>query len=236
MTGVAKVSGTPGGYNGGPAIYVDGNRADSFNIDIYNNVVYGNTSEGITIGDEEPNQGDVKDVRVYNNVVYGNGKLGVNGGAGIMVTSNVSDVEIINNTVANNVQAIVIDGTDFTKGNKTSDVVVRNNIFADSIFRNGLIEDADNVVLDNNLFTNEFEELYQGGSGLKNFKETNNIEVESVGFLDSKGKDYYLSSDSPAINKGSDAIPNYASIDKDGKKRNQDDAPDIGAYEYRTSG
>ena len=231
VTGVAKISGTPGGYNGGPAIYVDGNRADSFNIDIYSNLVYGNTADGILIGDEVPEQGDVKDVRVYNNVVYGNGKLGVNAGAGVAVTSNVSDVEVINNTVAKNVQSILIDGTDFTKGSKTDDVVVRNNIFADAVYRNGLIEDADDVVLDNNLFTGEFAELYEGKSGLKNFKETNNIEVKSVGFLDSKANDYHLTSDSPAIDTASDRIPDYASTDKDGVKRNKKDA-DIGAYEF----
>ncbi len=231
VTGVAKVSGTPGGYNGGPAIYVDGNRADSFNIDIYSNLVYGNTADGILIGDEVPEQGDVKDVRVFNNVVYGNGKLGVNAGAGVAVTSNVSDVEVINNTVAKNVQSILIDGTDFTKGSKTSDVVVRNNIFADAIYRNGLIEDADDVVLDNNLFTGEFAELYEGKSGLKNFKETNNTEVESIAFLDSKANDYHLTSDSPAIDTASDRVPDYASTDKDGVKRNKKDA-DIGAYEF----
>ncbi len=231
VTGVAKVSGTPGGYNGGPAIYVDGNRADSFNIDIYSNLVYGNTADGIVIGDEVPEQGDVKDVRIYNNVVYGNGKLGINAGAGVTVTSNVSDVEVINNTVAKNVQSILIDGTDFTKGSKTDDVVVRNNIFADALYRNGSIEDADDVVLDNNLFTGEFAELYEGKSGLKNFKETNNIEVKSVGFLDSKANDYHLTSDSPAIDTASDRIPDYASTDKDGVKRNKKDA-DIGAYEF----
>ncbi|MEO0842682.1 MAG: right-handed parallel beta-helix repeat-containing protein [Cyanobacteria bacterium J06643_5] len=235
VTGAAKVSGTPGGYNGGPAIYIDGNRSDTFNIDIYNNTVYENVSEGITIADEAPDQGDVRDIRVYNNLVYGNGKLGVNSGAGIMVTSNVSNVEIINNTVANNVQSIVIDGSDYTKGDKTSDVKVRNNIFADAKFRNGLIEDAEDIVLDNNLFTDKFEELYETGDGLKNFKESNNAEVKSAGFLNSKGNDYRLSSNSPAINKGSDSIPDYAAMDKDGKKRLADKAPDIGAYEYPSS-
>ncbi|MCJ8282431.1 MAG: right-handed parallel beta-helix repeat-containing protein [Rivularia sp. ALOHA_DT_140] len=235
VTGVAQVSGTPGGYNGGPAIYVDGNRADTFNFYIYTNLVYKNIADGIVVADEVPEQGDVKDVRVYNNVVYGNGKLGVNGGVGVMVTSNVSDVELINNTVADNIQSIVIDGTDFTKGDKTTEVKVRNNIFADAIFSNGLIEDADDVVLDNNLFTDSFEELYKGGEGLKNLKETNNIKVESAGFLNSKNNDYRLSSDSQAVNTGSDKIPDYLATDKDGNKRNEDDAPDIGAYEYRNS-
>ena len=235
VTGIAQISGTPGGYNGGPAIYVDGNRADTFNIDIYNNLVHGNVADGITVAEEAPEQGDVIDERIYNNVVYGNGKLGVNGGVGIMVTSNVSDVEVINNTVADNIQSIVIDGSDFYKGDKTSDVKVRNNIFADATFRNGLIEDADDIVLDNNLFTDSFEELYETGNGLKNFKEAKNTGVKSVGFSNPKGNDYHLSSDSPAINIGSAKIPDYAAMDKDNKKRLGSDAPDIGAYEYQNS-
>ena len=93
----------------------------------------------------------------------------------------------------------MIDGSDYTKGDRISGVTVRNNIFADAKFRNGLIEDADDVVLDNNLFTDKFEELYETGNGLKNFKESNNSEVKSAGFLNSKGNDYRLSSNSPAI-------------------------------------
>ncbi|MEO1376415.1 MAG: right-handed parallel beta-helix repeat-containing protein [Cyanobacteria bacterium J06635_10] len=232
VTGVAQVSGTPQGYNGGPAIYIEGNRADTFNIDVYNNVVYGNTAEGIAVVDEVPAQGDVKDVRVYNNLVYGNGLLGVNGGVGITVTSNVSDVEIFHNTVVNNIQSILIDGTDAFGGYKPNNVLVRNNIFADAIFRNGLIEDADNVVLDNNLFTDGFTQLYESGGGLNNLTETNNTEVGSIGFLDAAGNDYRLSANSAAIDIGSDMIPDYLSIDKDGKNRDRDNAPDVGAYEY----
>jgi hypothetical protein len=235
VTGAAKISGTPKGYNGGPAIYVDGNRADTFNIDIYNNLVYKNVADGIVVADEVPQKGDVKDVRIFNNVVYGNGKLGTNGGVGVMVTSNVSDVEIINNTVADNIQSIVIDSSDYYNGNISSDIVVRNNIFADSKYRNGFIEDANDIVFDNNLFTDTFEELYETGKGLKNFKETNSLKVKSAGFLDSKANDYRLSSNSSAINKGSDKIPDYAATDKNGKKRLASDAPDIGAYEYPSS-
>ncbi|MEL6462150.1 MAG: right-handed parallel beta-helix repeat-containing protein [Cyanobacteria bacterium J06621_15] len=238
VTGVAELSGTPAGYNAGAAIYIEGNRADTFNIDVYNNLVYSNIAEGIVVADEVPGQGDVSDIRVYNNVVYGNGTQGTNSGAGIMVTSNVNDVEVINNTVVGNVQSIVIDGTDYTNGYTTYDVLVRNNIFASASFRNGLIEDADNVVLDNNLFTNNFNQLYQGGTGLTNFVETNNIQVGTVGFVDSAGNNYRLSANSAAIDVGSDLIPDYASIDIDGIVRDEDGdgdgnaTPDIGAYEY----
>ncbi|MEM7581378.1 MAG: right-handed parallel beta-helix repeat-containing protein [Cyanobacteria bacterium P01_A01_bin.80] len=237
VTGVASISGTPQGYNGGPAIYVDGNRADSFNIDIYNNLVYENNSEGIVIADEFPSIGDVKDIRVYNNVIYDNGILGVNAGAGIVVTSNVNDIEIINNTVVNNVQSIMIDGTDFFGGYTPFDILVRNNIFANPRFRNGLIEDANNVILDNNLFTDESTLFYEGGTGLT-ITETNNSQVADIGFLDVAANNYRLSSSSAAIDIGSDLIPNYASIDKDGIQRDEDGnddgvpEPDVGAYEF----
>ncbi len=235
VTGAAKISGTSKGYNGGPAIYVDGNRANTFNVDIYNNVVYENTSEGIVINDEEPGAGDVKDIRVFNNVVYDNGTKGVNSGAGIMVGSNVKDVEITNNTLSGNVQSFVIDGSDFFGGKKVDNVVLRNNIFANPDYRNGFIEDAKNVILDNNLFPDSIDKMFEEGSGVENIKETNNLEVKSVGFSDSKANDYRLTSDSPAIDTGTNSIPSYLTTDKDGKQRKIGKAVDIGSFEYGTS-
>ncbi|MGB3641667.1 MAG: right-handed parallel beta-helix repeat-containing protein [Rivularia sp. (in: cyanobacteria)] len=235
VTGAAKISGTAKGYNGGPAIYVDGNRADTFNVDIYNNVVYKNASEGIAINDEEPGAGDVKDIRVFNNLVYDNGTKGVNSGAGIMVGSNVEDVEITNNTLSGNVQSFTIDGSDFFEGNIIDNVVLRNNIFANPSYRNGFIEDAKDVILDNNLFTDSVDKMFEEGSGVENIKETNNLQVKSVGFSDSKANDYHLNSDSPAVDTGTNTIPSYLSTDKDGKQRKIGKAVDIGTFEYGTS-
>jgi hypothetical protein len=232
VTGQALVSGTPRGYNGGPAIYLDGNRADMFNIDVYNNVVFNNTADGIVIADEVPNQGDVSNIRVYNNVVYGNGIQGVNGGQGIGVISNVRNVEIVNNTVVKNVQDILIDGTDYLGGYKTHDILVRNNIFTDSAYRNGFIEDVDNLTLDNNLFSDKFEKLYDGGTGLGNLKASNNTMVKSVEFASLDGNNFHLTSASKAINTASPEIGKYAQFDKDGKQRNQGGGVDMGAYEY----
>ena len=254
VTGVASISGTNAGYNGGPAIYVEGSRSDVFNIDVYNNIVYNNFADGIVIADEETEigEGDVKDIRVYNNLVYGNGIVGQNGGAGIMVTSNVNDVEIINNTVVGNVQSIFIDGT-FYNGYKAFDILVRNNIFANPAFQNGFIKEANDLVLDNNLFTNQFNLLYEGGTGLNNLTQTNNSQIASIGLVNSQANnlqlsstrsvnlqasDFELSSTSAAIDAGSTLIPNYASIDKNGITRDKDGdgdgngEPDIGAYEY----
>ena len=232
VTGTSLVSGTPGGYNGGSAIYVDGGRARSFNIDVYNNEIYGNTADAISIADEDPSRGDVFDIRVFNNVVYDNGKQGVNGGQGIGISNNVRDVEIFNNTFSNNVQGIVINGNSYTGGYEPRNITVTNNIFADSAYRNGYIEDAKNVTLKNNLFTDGFSDLYGGGKRTTNLKSSDNTEVKSIGFVDSSGYDFHLKSDSAAIDSGY-RIDSDIEFDKDGKKRSQGKAIDAGAYELK---
>ncbi len=231
VTATALVSGTPRkGYNGGPAIYLDGNRANLFNIDIYNNVVFGNTADAILIADEVPSLGDVSGIRVYNNVIYGNGQNGINGGQGITVTSNVRNVEIVNNTVAKNVQAIYIDGSDYTGGYKPHDILVRNNIIANNTYRHGFLQNVDKVTLDHNLFTDKFANFYESGSGVTNLNAGNNTKVLSVGFVNLDGNDFHLTSASSAIGIGSSDIGQYAQLDKDGKQRSAGAGTDIGAY------
>ncbi|UKP00258.1 right-handed parallel beta-helix repeat-containing protein [Nostoc sp. UHCC 0870] len=202
VTRQALVSGTTNGYTGGPAIYLDGNRARMFNIDVHSNTVYGNTADAIVIADEVPQIGDVTSIRVYNNVIYGNGIQRVNGGVGILVGRNVSYVQIFNNTVAKNVQALVIDGYHFTGGYQPFQIIVRNNIFADSLFRNGYIAGASNLSVRNNLFTNKFANLYDIGAGVTSLWALNNNKVPSAGFVNLTGNDFRLSSISPAINTG----------------------------------
>lgn len=233
VSGSASLSGTYGGYRGGPALYIEGNRAASFNIDVYKNVVTGNVADGIVVADEVPEIGDVSDIRVYDNVVSGNGLQGVNPGNGIAVTSNVRDVEIFNNTVDNNVQGLNIDGSGYvTGGYKPTDIVVRNNSFTNSTYRNGLIEDAGNVTLESNVFSNKFEQMYEGGTGIDNMNASNNTKVQSVGFVNPSGNDFHLGSASPAIDTGFSAIGQYDQYDKDSVQRPQGAGTDIGAYEH----
>ena len=231
VTGQAIISGTPTGYNGGPGIYLDGNRATMFNISVYNNTVYANTADAIAIADEVPEQGDVYDIRVYNNVVYGNGRQGINGGAGISINSNVRNVEILHNTFFNNVQAFNIGGLD-GGGKKASNITIRNNIFANSTYRNGFIGDTDNVTLSQNLFTNGFLELYQTRGTLANLQSSSNITGDAQ-FVNQNGNDFHLLSSSPSIDVGFQGIGDYAKIDKDGVTRPLGRGNDIGAYEYR---
>ncbi len=237
ITTQALISGTYEGFRGGPAIYVDGNRADSFNLDIYNNEIFSNTADAILLADEVPNVGDVSDINIYNNVIYGNGRRVENGGVGVAIANNVRDVEIVNNTIANNVQGVYIDGNAST-GYKPRDILIRNNIFSDNSYQNVYFEDASNVTLDNNLFTNTEENaekteiLYDGGEKIENLNVFDNELAESVDFVDLEGNDYRLTSTSPAIDIGSFSIGEYAQLDKNEKQRLTDAGVDAGAYEF----
>ncbi|WGV28019.1 right-handed parallel beta-helix repeat-containing protein [Halotia branconii] len=233
VTRQALISGTPTrGYNGGPAIYVDGNRADVFNLSIYNNSVFGNIADAIVIADEVPSLGDVFNIQIYNNVIYGNGQLGVNGGTGIVVSGNVHNVEIVNNTIAKNVQAIVIDGTSFYGGYQSHDILVRNNILANNTYRNAFFANANNLTLDHNLFTDKFVNIYETGNEIKNLSHWNNTKVASIGFVNLNSNNFHLTSNSPAIDIGSFEIGKYAQLDKDGRLRNRNNGTDVGAYVY----
>ncbi|MEO1095956.1 MAG: right-handed parallel beta-helix repeat-containing protein [Cyanobacteria bacterium J06638_28] len=204
VTGAALFSGTSESYRGGPAIYVDGNRVDTFNIDIYNNTVHNNTADGIIIEDEVVGIGNVSDIRVFNNVVYDNGILGTNGGVAIGVASNVEGVEIFNNTTSGNVQSFTVNGSAAI----SEDIVLRDNIFADNIFRNGFVGNARNVTIDNNLFTDGFEELYETDGQAQNVTVRDNDVVPSAGFVDPANKDFRLSPSSPAVDQGAyDKLP-----------------------------
>ncbi|BAY82306.1 hypothetical protein NIES267_17850 [Calothrix parasitica NIES-267] len=234
ITSQALISGTYQGFRGGAAIYVDGNRADSFNLDIYDNEIFSNTADAILIADEVPGVGDVSDINIYNNVIYSNGRRVENGGVGVAIANNVEDVEIVNNTFANNVQGVVIN--DKNQGYNPRNILVRNNIFSENSFRNIYVENASNVTLDNNLFVNTEEfadktEIYDRGEGVANLNVFDNELAESVDFVNSEANDYRLNSNSPAINIGSSSVGNYANLDKDGKQRLGGAGIDVGAYE-----
>lgn len=90
----------------GPGIYIEGQRAPSYNIDIYQNKIYDSASNGITISTEKPSYNtngnaastsgtvvacnntctittagviDVRDISIFNNVVYNNGIVTIPG-------------------------------------------------------------------------------------------------------------------------------------------------------------
>ncbi|WP_346292645.1 right-handed parallel beta-helix repeat-containing protein [Sphaerothrix gracilis] len=235
VTGAAQVSGTYAGQRGGPAIYVDGNRADTFNIDIYNNTVHNNTADGIVIADEVGKIGNVSDVRVYNNLVYDNGLQGVNGGVGIMVKHNVKDVTVVNNTLSGNIQGFFVGGGLPEGYTQVDGVLIRNNIFADSKYRNGNVNNASNLTLDNNLFTDGFNELYETRGSVVNLRDSQNTTVKSVGFVDADKKDFRLAKSSAAIDIGSEQLGGYAQAALNDVQRPNGSGVDVGAYEFLSS-
>ena len=199
VEGAASISGLPSGYQGGPAIYLDGNRADMKNIEVFNNVVKNNTADGIVVADEEKGIGKVSGIKIYDNLVYGNGILGTNGGVGIGVNSNVADVEIRDNTLADNVNNLnVVRDNLAGEGDRPTDIVVEDNIIANGQFKNAIIDDAD-VTLRDNFITTEFDPLYDSND-VSNVNEEGTIEGESAGF--NGDGDYSLASDSEAAGKG----------------------------------
>jgi hypothetical protein len=237
VTKQALLSGTYGGYHGGPAIYLEGNRAKMFNIHVHHNIVFGNTADGIVVADEVPAIGDVSDIQIYNNLIYSNGLRGVNGGMGIKVGSNVRKVTILNNTVAKNVQAFVVDGDDYNFGGyRPNSIVARNNIFADSTYRHGYLQSLDYVIVNDNIFASPFlKEPYEnkGGIGL-NFWFRGNKTTLSANFVDLENNNFRLQNISPAVDFGVDFthwLKNPIQTDLDGNIRKIGLRIDAGAYE-----
>ncbi len=152
VSGVAAISGTS--RHGGPAIYLDGNRANEFNIDVYSNNVHNNHADGIVVADEAPTIASVSNIKIHDNTITSNGTQGINGGIGIGILPDVKNVEIYNNTVDKNVQAFYFDG-----GTIGVNVLnVHNNKFTNSTYRNGFVgNDVNNLTFSNNTLSKNYQ-------------------------------------------------------------------------------
>lgn len=149
VSGSAEISGTS--RHGGPAIYIDGNRADMFNIDVFRNNVHNNHADGISVADEDPSTGSVRNVRVHDNVISNNGTLGANGGQGISVYSTVDGLDIYNNVMRGNIEGFDV-GKNF--GASPQNVSIHDNQFLDNRYRPGVLSDGVNgFKLVNNKFS-----------------------------------------------------------------------------------
>ena len=226
VTGMALVSGNYGSYRGGPAIYLDGNRAHSFNIDIYNNVVYDNFADGIVIADEVPANGGVEDVRVWNNVVYNNGNLGINGGVGIGLFDPLENIDIVHNTVAFNIQALRGN----SRNGESTGLRVEANVFANNVFRTAAFDGQFEIDITQNLFA-EPDGLTVHGDWDPGDLTIENVVSADADFVDAPAADFRLGSDSPALDAGSAQAPSFATSDADGVDRPRGPATDIGAFE-----
>jgi len=231
-------SSIPGGFNEGYnhiGIYIDPNSKKGQNIDIYNNLVYGNHGSGIWIGPEEPG-GSAEYINVYNNIV----NLTWNSGNGMGCFDNYYETAIFkhvyfySNTVYTASTPFKMTG----RKNLFTDIQVKNNIFTTKnqttviYFRQ--INNSDGVIsLSNNLFysyngkawSNWYEkESYTNGFG------TNAIISDPQYVKRTNPCNFYLNKNSPAIDSGTGELA--PRIDYNGITRPQNSKYDIGAYEY----
>lgn len=232
VTNVAVWSGR--GRNGGPAIYLDANRADLYNIDVYNNLVYSNNADGIFVAAEVPTLGEARDIRIYNNVVYGNGILGVNGGTCLGFGGKVRNIQAYHNTCYKNIYGFLVDlATNYGTNDAPQNIVLRNNIFADTTYKNGRIGGTGTTVrLENNLITNGDPDLYEAAGGNPSVTVVGTVRAASAGFVNPGANDFHLTASAAAKDKGSSNV-GKATTDVDGVTRPQGARPDMGAFEFR---
>jgi hypothetical protein len=220
-------------YGGtGMGVYIDGWHYDTFNIDVYDNVVH-DSEEGFEIQCEDCNKagtsGSVHDVRIFNNVVYHNTDILGSGwkGRGMSFFGNtgshpVHDVHVFNNTfVGSQMLGIHVDNPDI------QNLFIRNNIIVNNGSADVQIDRATSVTVENNILSSAVSNSI--GAALT----ANGNSVTDPLFGNATDNDYHLQSASPAIDKASGS--DVATSDFDGKTRPIGAASDLGAFEYSTS-
>ena len=208
-------------------IYIDGWNAETFDIAIQNNTIFGLSGiqgDGIAIASEQG--GLVHDIRVFNNLIYNNSLRGIvvpyyDPGSGATASQPVYNIKIYNNTVANNQSyGIALDNA------QSSGMVVANNVVANNVAASIVVtKDAGPVRGDldvrNNIqypYTDNFFEV--AGTGA--------IKSDPL-FIDAASGNYRLLANSPGIDSGV-SVPAPAT-DIAGSSRPQGNGIDIGAYE-----
>ena len=141
-------------------IYVDawGTTATS-NIEIYQNVFH-NCGAGITLASEDG--GLVRNIEIYNNIVYDNQSNGLEignwGEPGILVRP-IESITFINNTVYNNGSS-GWGGGFYNENPDVTDIVVRNNIFSQNPTSQIVNESTVSLTVDHNLIDGTQEYTY----------------------------------------------------------------------------
>jgi parallel beta-helix repeat protein len=160
----------------------------------------------------------IEDVVVRNNVAFSNPD------AGIFIPGIASNVKIYNNTLfGNGATALLIYG----RARDVTNVEIKDNIFDlthsnSDAFHVFTKEKNDSVVLQNNLY-------WPKPVRLMKLSDSSPV-VGDPHFVNSEERDFHLLAGSAAIDKG---IPlGEVSRDKDGIKRPQGTASDLGAFEY----
>ena len=215
----------------GMGVYIDGWHYETFNIDVYDNVVH-DSEEGFEINCEDCNKpgtsGSVHDIRIFNNVVYHNTDIQNSGWKGRGMSffdccdtgpHPVHDVHVFNNTfVGSQRLGIHVDNP------AIQNLFIRNNIIVNNGSADVQIDHATSVTVQNNLLSKPVSNAV----GTTVIASGNS--VADPQFVNAASNDYHLLSGSPAIDQG--AGTDVATTDFDGKTRPVGPAADLGALEY----
>ncbi|MFQ5613249.1 MAG: endo alpha-1,4 polygalactosaminidase [Anaerolineae bacterium] len=142
-------------------LYVDGwgGAQATANIEIYQNVLH-NCGAGITLASEDGSL--VRDIKIYNNIVYGNQSNGLEignwGEAGILVRP-VQSITFTNNTVYRNGYG-TWGGGFYNENPDVQNIVVRNNIFSQNSVSQLVNESTAALTVDYNLIDGTQEYTY----------------------------------------------------------------------------
>lgn len=206
-------------------IYVDAWDKHTYNIEVFQNIVYGVTnSDGFQAASEMG--GLLENIKFYNNIGYNN-KF-----RGLTVTDNgdeggphpMKNITVANNTFYNNGGewggCIAVDNTE------AREAVIRNNICSQNrSFELSVVPAAvKNTTMANNLI---YE--YKADTEDNEVKGAYTIEADPM-FVNAAKADFHLRAGSPAIDKG--YYIGAPSVDFDGRARPQGAGYDIGAFEY----
>jgi hypothetical protein len=221
----------------GPALYIDANRADVRNVDVYANVIEDNKQSAIVIT-SETNPNSVSDIRVYNNVIRRSGRF-LPGedyprpGSGIAICGRVTRVDVAFNTFEDANTGMDVSNCPAYGPGTPTDIVFRNNVVGSMKWRVASVVEGPQVRMTNNVgqrrttnFDGQAEELWAAG---------NNRLADSIGFVQAPG-DLRLGALSPALDVGVATAPSFAkpsllTTDITGAARPTGAKADAGAYE-----
>ncbi len=211
-------------------IYVDAYSGKLADVHVYNNTVYSNASDGITVGNEA--SGHLDNVYVYNNVVFNNKWSGIKiwGGGQPGNTHAMENVYIFNNTVTKNGWIPWAAGI-ATDNDQVANLVILNNLISQNTgIQIQIIPTlaSSHTRIQNNLIDNSNRNWRLQGSGDTLGENAVNA---LPGFVDTKHNNYKLAASSPAIGNGLTNLNIPAFVIREAALSNSAEI-DIGAFQW----